>query len=50
MRQLQQRAAGRSRQASLDDLREIAGNIDLVNGLIELEALEMKSHRDEVHL
>ena len=38
------------RRRRVAELREIAGNIDLVNNLRELEALEMKEYRNEVGL
>ena len=38
------------RRRRVAELREIAGNIDLVNNLRELEALEMKENRNEVGL
>ena len=38
------------RRKRVDELREIAGNIDLVNNLRELEALELREYQDEVNL
>lgn len=38
------------RRKSVDDLREIAGNIDLANNLRELEALELEECQSEEHL
>ena len=38
------------RRRRVAELREIAGNIDIVNNLRELEALEMKEYRNEVRL
>ncbi len=44
----EQREADRRR--SVTWLRSIAGNIDLVDNLKELEALELEEYRNEVHL
>ena len=44
----EQREEDRHRRVA--QLRSIAGNIDLVDNLKELEALELEEYRNEVHL